>query len=138
MKSKTCGREASCDLVVEHPTVSRLHAHIELAENGHVSVQDAGSSNGTFLHRNDSWIRVGKVILCIGDRIRFGEIEVPLAHLTAVFGNRANTRLEQQHFPLRHANNGAKTYLRQPDSGASLQKPKRNRSTGKVEEDRAN
>ena len=86
---KSCGRDAGCDMVVEHPTVSRLHAHIELAGDGLLSLQDAGSNNGMFLKRNDSWIRARRVTLCIGDRIRFGDIEVPLERLTAVFGKRA-------------------------------------------------
>jgi len=93
MKSKTIGRETTCDLVLDHTGVSRCHARIELADDGLVSVQDADSRNGIFLSRNDSWIRARKVTLCIGDRIRFGEIEVPLDKLTAVFGNRSEVRL---------------------------------------------
>ncbi|MBT8075450.1 MAG: FHA domain-containing protein, partial [Gammaproteobacteria bacterium] len=86
MMLKTCGREPSCELVLEHATISRLHARIELADDGLVSVRDAGSQNGTFLNRNDNWIRIKKAVLCIGDRVRFGDVEVPLERLTAVFG----------------------------------------------------
>lgn len=130
MKIKTCGRETSCELVLEHPTVSRLHARIELADDGRVFVQDADSSNGTFLNRNDSWIRVKRITLCIGDRIRFGDCEVPLEKLTAVFGNRSNARLEARHFPLRkgHIGSGFRADLK--DSGIQLQKPRRNPVTG--------
>jgi len=135
MKIKTCGRELSCDIVLEHPTVSRLHAHIELADDGLVSVKDADSSNGTYLNRNDSWIRARKVTLCIGDRIRFGDIEVPLDQLTAVFGNRSNARLEAKHFALDHGHGRAKSFASQPGHGPVLQKPRRNPSTGKIEEE---
>jgi len=138
MKIKTCGRETSCDLVVAHLTVSRLHARIELADDGLVCLQDTGSSNGTFLKRNDNWIRVRKVTLCIGDRIRFGEIEVSLERLTAVFGDRAKIRLEDRHFPLRHGNSGVKLFAGPSDHGPLLQKPRRNPSTGKIEEDHIN
>ena len=133
---KTCGREPSCDLVLEDPTLSRLHARIELADDGLVSIQDAGSSNGTFLNRNDTWIRVRRVTLCIGDRIRFGDIEVPLERLTAVFGKRAGTRLEAQRFPIRRGKNAVGGAKGQPDHGPSLRKPRRNPATGKIEEDR--
>ena len=132
---KTCGREPSCDLVLEDATLSRLHARIELADDGLVSIQDAGSSNGTFLNRNDTWIRARKVTLCIGDRIRFGEIEVPLERLTAVFGKRAGSRLEARRFPIRHGKTAVGAVKGQADHGPSLRKPRRNPVTGKIEED---
>ena len=132
---KTCGREPSCDLVLEDTTLSRLHARIELADDGLVRIQDAGSSNGTFVNRNDTWIRARRVTLCIGDRIRFGDIEVPLERLTAVFGKRAGTRLEAQRFPVRRGKNAASAVKGQSDKGPSLHKPRRNPATGKIEED---
>jgi pSer/pThr/pTyr-binding forkhead associated (FHA) protein len=137
MKSKTAGREPSCDLVCEHVTVSRFHARIELGDDGFVSLVDTGSGNGTFLNRNDSWIRVRKITLCIGDRIRLGECVVPLEHLTAVFGNRSNVRLEAKHFPLRPGDMATRSFADLQDPGSMLQKPRRNPTTGKIEEDRA-
>ena len=135
-ETKTCGRDPSCDLVLEDGTLSRWHARIELAENGLVSVSDAGSSNGSFINRNDSWIRIRRVTLCIGDRIRFGDAEVPLEHLTALFGRRANIRLEARRFPFRQGKTVAKPMSAQADQGASLNKPRRNPATGKIEEKR--
>jgi len=131
---KTCGREPSCDLVLEHSTLSRLHARIELADDGLVCIHDAGSINGTFLNRNDSWIRARRITLCIGDRIRFGDIEVPLERLTAVFGKRASIRLEARRFPPRHGRAVAKPLTGQADHGPALHKPRRNPATGKIEE----
>lgn len=121
---KTCGREPSSDLVLDQVTVSRLHARIELADDGLVLIEDAGSENGTFLNRNDTWIQIKRVTLCIGDRIRFGDCEVPLERITAVFRNRSDVRLEARHFPLRRRHNPA----------SDLQKPRRNPSTGKIED----
>jgi pSer/pThr/pTyr-binding forkhead associated (FHA) protein len=137
MKIKTCGRETSCDLVLEHSTVSRLHARFELAADGLVNVLDSDSRNGTFLNRNDRWIRIRKVTLCIGDRIRFGDIEIPLERLTMVFGHRANARLEAKHFPFRPGNKNALLNARKTDHGPVMQKPRRNPKTGKIEEERA-
>ena len=136
MDTRTCGRDPSCDLVLEHATLSRLHARIELADDGLVSIQDEGSSNGTFVNRNDKWIRIKRVTLCIGDRIRFGDVEVPLVSLTAIFGKRARTRLEARRFPPRQGKSGSKPLAGQPDHGPLLHKPKRNPATGKIEEDR--
>ena len=135
MNIKTCGREPSCELVLEHPAVSRLHARLELADDGLVLVQDAGSRNGTFLNRNDTWIQVRKVTLCIGDRIRFGDCEVPLERITAVFGNRSNARLEARHFPLRNSHISADLRAGLKDPGSMLQKPRRNPATGKIEDE---
>ena len=134
--TKTCGRDPSCDLVLADTTLSRWHATIELADDGLVSVSDGESSNGTFINRNDSWVRIRRVILCIGDRISFGDVEVPLEHLTAVFGKRANIRLEARHFPNRHGKSVARPVTAESDHGASLRKPRRNPATGKIEEER--
>jgi pSer/pThr/pTyr-binding forkhead associated (FHA) protein len=134
IKVKTCGREPSCALVLDHPTISRLHAHIELASDGLVSVRDAASQNGTFLHRNDRWIRVRKSTLCIGDRIRFGDVEVSLERLTAIFGPGSDTRLEAKHFPPRQVIAAAGDYAGRADHGPLLTKPRRNPVTGKIEE----
>jgi len=136
LNNRTIGRETSCDLVLEHSTASRLHARIELASDRKVYVLDAGSRNGTFLNRNDDWIRVKKVSLCVGDRIRFGEYEVPLAQLTAVFGKHADVRLGTKHFVLRKGTKGNGTITDRDEVGPVLQKPRRNPLTGKIEEER--
>jgi len=135
---RTCGREPSCDMVLDDAGLSRLHAQIELAEDGLVSINDAGSSNGTFVKRNDSWIRVRRVTLCIGDQIRFGDIEVPLERLTAVFGKSANIRLEARRFPIRHGKAITGSSKGHPENAPSLHKPRRNPVTGKIEERPAN
>jgi len=134
MKRKTCGRETCCDLVIQHPTVSRLHAHIELAADGLVFVRDADSRNGIYLNRSDEWIRIRTVMLCIGDRIRLGETEVPLERLISVFGDRSHARLEARHFPLPRTHMGSKLPASKPHPVSALQKPKRNPVTGKIEE----
>ena len=130
---KTIGRQAGCDLVLENTGASRKHATLELRVTGAVWLTDNSSSNGTFLQRNDSWIRVCKVTLCVGDRIRFADDEMPMQQLTAAFGSRARVRLGEKHFSLRQ---GAKTTAAWDHPGPKLQKPKRNSITGKIEEDR--
>jgi len=132
---KTIGRESSCDLVIKHTTVSRQHANAELAENGSVWVVDTDSSNGVHLHRNNAWIPVRRMTLCVGDKIRFGDHEVPLQQLTAVFGKRAGIRLGEQHFSLRQGGKGSRRLSQWGEPESLSQKPKRNPLTGQIEKD---
>jgi len=134
--SKMSGRDTSCDLVLGDPTVSRFHARIELADDGLVSIVDMDSRNGVFLKRNDAWIRIKRVTLCIDDHIRLGEHDVPLEKLTAVFGKRSNAKLGPRHFSLRHGVKDARSFADMFDSEPAMRKPKRNPVTGKIEEDR--
>jgi len=136
LKTRLCGRDTSCDLVLEHPMVSRFHARVELSADGHVSIVDTDSRNGVYLKRNDAWIRVKKVTLCIDDYIRFGEHDVPLEQLTALFGKRSNAKLAARHFSLRQGTRDVRSFAEMFDSKSALRKPKRNPVTGKIEEDR--
>ena len=68
----TLGRASTADIVLDDPAISNVHAHFELDEDGKVSVQDVGSSNGTHLNRvplqphNPTNLRTGDVV-------RFGQ-----------------------------------------------------------------
>jgi hypothetical protein len=70
----TVGRQPDCDLVLEHPSVSKMHAVLRWdAANKRCSVQDQGSTNGTFLNAS---VRVRKeTMLRDGDIISFGEVQ---------------------------------------------------------------
>ena len=80
--------------------------------------------------------RASKLTLCIGDRIRFGDVEIPLEQLTAIFGKHATTRLEARRFPVRSGKTVARPMTGKQDQEAALQKPRRNPVTGKIEEQR--
>ena len=124
MMEKTCGRDSTCDLVVDHATVSRIHARVSLAGDGVVWIQDNVSSNGTFLNRCEKWTRIGKASLCIGDGIRFGDFEVPLEQITALFTGQTKVRLRARRFPFQVKSAPVEQIL----------KPRRNPATGRVEE----
>src|SRR6188472_3738062 len=68
------GRNASCQLSLDDPLVSRRHAIFDVV-GSHVSVEDLNSRNGVIVngHRID-----GKVDLTIGDRILIGSQELTL------------------------------------------------------------
>jgi pSer/pThr/pTyr-binding forkhead associated (FHA) protein len=132
--SKSVGRDPGCDLVLDKPDISQIHASLELKDNGLVSVKDNDSVSGTYLNRSDHWIRVREITLCIADRVRFGAFEVPLQQLTSVFGQQSNARLEARHFSLLHGNKPGRSFADQPGSAPTLNNPVRNPVTGKIEE----
>src|SRR6186997_2270644 len=68
------GRNASCQLSLDDPLVSRRHALFEVTPNG-VTVEDLNSRNGVIVngHRIDA-----KVQISVGDRILIGSQELTL------------------------------------------------------------
>jgi two-component system cell cycle response regulator len=62
------GRDPSCAVMVDDPSVSRRHARITRDERAHHFVEDLGSTNGTFV----SGRRVRRAALCTGDRLQLG------------------------------------------------------------------
>jgi pSer/pThr/pTyr-binding forkhead associated (FHA) protein len=71
------GRAMEAALRVDHPTVSRRHARIIIADDrGIVYLQDAGGQNGTRLNGKD----IDKLApLSDGDRVGIGEVELRVA-----------------------------------------------------------
>lgn len=71
----TLGRSDSCAVVFPFPTVSRLHARIELQHDRYM-LFDTGSANGTFV--NGQRIEQGQQ-LCTDDEIWLGSSDVALS-----------------------------------------------------------
>ncbi len=69
------GRAPNVELVVDDPSVSRVHARLTLEEGGTLLVQDLRSTNGTFINGKE----VKREHASIGDRIRIGEVPFYLA-----------------------------------------------------------
>jgi FHA domain-containing protein/uncharacterized protein DUF1707 len=68
------GRGRRCDVVVEHPTVSRRHLELRPAGDGAWLATDVGSLNGTWLRNR----RVGRTIVVPGDELWLGSCPVRL------------------------------------------------------------
>jgi pSer/pThr/pTyr-binding forkhead associated (FHA) protein/tetratricopeptide (TPR) repeat protein len=66
------GRSASCDVEVNHPSVSRNHAMLAV-EAGKVTVRDLGSVNGTFINGRPVQ---SPTRLRIGDELRIGHVSM--------------------------------------------------------------
>ena len=134
MKMKTLGRGADCNIVLDHESVSRNHAQIRITDEGYLAVQDLNSGNGTFLHRNDHWIRVKKVILGTQDRIRFGEKEMQLEKLVAALGGGQKVRLREGYSVRGKPLVFDQHMLDLPRARTILENPRRNPVTGNIEE----
>jgi hypothetical protein len=67
----TIGRNKTCDLFLNYPTVSKNHAKISFLDNAYV-LEDMGSSNGTQVNNRS----VKSAILKHGDVIRLGEVVI--------------------------------------------------------------
>ncbi len=70
----TLGRGPDADIRLESPIVSRAHARVR-RENGSLSLQDLGSTNGTFLGGN----RIEEALLRDGDRFVVGPFVLEIA-----------------------------------------------------------
>jgi len=68
------GRSHRCDVVVEHPTVSRRHLELRPAGPGEWLALDVGSLNGTW--RDDR--RIGRAIVVPGDELWLGSCPIRL------------------------------------------------------------
>ncbi|HUX46301.1 MAG TPA: SpoIIE family protein phosphatase [Terracidiphilus sp.] len=70
--STSIGRATDQDFVLQEPYVSRRHAVIAL-ENGEYTVQDQGSTHGTYVNG----IRVEHAALKADDALQFGSLQAP-------------------------------------------------------------
>ena len=72
--TKTVGRAARADFVVEAALVSRLHCRLTATAHA-IDVVDLDSTNGTYI--NDQRVRTGS--LASGDRLKIGRVEMTIA-----------------------------------------------------------
>ena len=77
------GRLSSAHLCLEDDRVSRIHSVIEVAPDGHISIIDMGSAEGTFVNGK----RVSKGPLRAGDEIKLGGLRVVLDGIEASGAN---------------------------------------------------
>lgn len=73
----TVGSKSDCDITLEHPSVSRRHALVQVSSD-EVTISDLGSRNGTRVGRK----RIKTIRLRPGDSINIGAIRVALEEIT--------------------------------------------------------
>lgn len=129
MKGRTrlrVGRGEDCEIRLEDDTVSRRHAHIERLADGRLRVTDLGSSNGTWRQESGQWRRFEQAVIEAADDIRFGELRVDLQGLLAEFPPLAVV--------LGEGAEGDIVELSDRTAEERLERPRRNPSTGDIEE----
>ena len=80
-QSKTVGRGRQADVMVDDASLSRLHARLAVDQNGQITIDDLGSTNGIFINGSEQL----SSYLMLGDTVRFGRVEY-------LVGNRDDTR----------------------------------------------
>lgn len=76
------GRGRSCDIILAHDSVSRLHAEISFAEDGKLILTDCKSTCGTFLIQgNGDAQRLHQELVSPLDELKFGEIQITVRQL---------------------------------------------------------
>ncbi len=84
-ESKCIGRSPQADIVVNEPSLSRLHARLTLLADGSLEIEDLGSTNGIFVNdRRQQSTRVE-----FGDRVRVGLLEYHVEAAPAADGHSA-------------------------------------------------
>ncbi len=73
------GRDPESDIQLDFPAVSWEHARLLVMASGEYVIEDAGSTNGTFLNRYSN--RVQRANVGPGDEILFGTYRMPVARL---------------------------------------------------------
>lgn len=82
MRTWIIGRDPSCELTLNEPSVSRRHAELRAEEGGRFEITDLGSSNGTWLRAGGEWRRITEPT-SIGpeDPLRLGTMETTVVAL---------------------------------------------------------
>ena len=80
-QSKTIGRGRQADVMIDDASLSRLHARLITDQNGQMTIDDLGSTNGIFINGAEQL----SSYLMLGDTIRFGRVEYTV-------GNKDDTR----------------------------------------------
>lgn len=130
----TIGKNATCDVQLDDPSVSGLHAQARLDSARFLWVRDESSARGMFLKRHDHWVRARLVALCAGDILRFGDVEVQIDQITSHYDADVDVRLAPTPAPSLFDERTGRYTLRNKDDEPTLNTITRNTDTGKLED----
>ena len=121
--------------MMDHASVSRVHATIALTSNGSLLLIDRGSRNGTFVESKEGgWQRVSEAQVKQGNKVKFG---VCVTTVREVLGELAPEVLKALTQGMQDAGGGEKRLVVSAPATEvkqKLKRPKRNPLTGEIEE----
>lgn len=132
MKLRTIGSWDGCDLAFDDRQMAPIHVQAQLNEEGFITVLDAGTDEGTFLQRNEQWIRIVKIELGSQDRIRCGSQVLDAGDLVGLFGEQVKVQFRDNR-ALRIPSS-LEERLAAAEKREIFQRPRRNPETGNIEE----
>lgn len=94
------------DIVVDHLTVSAVHARIHDEGAGSYRLEDLGSTNGTYQRIGDRWRAIQSVLVGLDDPIALGDLRTTVRGLLERAGRSGDKDKSQ--------------YYRDPDTGAII------------------
>ena len=74
-KIYTIGRGAECDIRLNDPSVSQVHAEVQFLADGKLAITDRNSSNGSFFFDGSQWREFVRATVNPTAHIRFGNCE---------------------------------------------------------------
>lgn len=80
----TIGRGNKNDIALEHKSVSRRHAELEVLPNGQYRIRDLGSTYGTEVNDGHGWMDATDITVGGDVQVRFGDMETHIGSLLAV------------------------------------------------------
>ena len=86
IRTYVVGRERTCDVPLDDPSVSRRHAEVVRVSGGRLYVTDCATTNGTLVLEGDDWRAIRQKFLEPTDRIRFGDHQMTAGRLNALCG----------------------------------------------------
>lgn len=78
------GRERSCDVQLDDPSVSRYHAEVVRLPGERLYVTDRATTNRTSILDGGGWSAIRQAFLEPGGRVRFGDVEMSAGRLDAM------------------------------------------------------
>ena len=97
-KMYTIGRGAECDIRLNDPSVSQVHAEVQFLADGKLAIVDRNSTNGSFFFDGSQWREFVRATVNPTAHIRFGNCERVASQL--VVAPRAAETWDQGHEPL--------------------------------------
>ena len=81
VRTYVVGRDGTCDVRLDHSTVSGRHAEVVRVEGGRLYVTDCATTNGTYVLAGREWRAIRQAVVEPTDRLRFGGFEMTVRRL---------------------------------------------------------